>query len=75
MDVITRNFFRLIRSGSLNEQEPMEPMSAFKWQRLFQMVQTQHVETSTLKGIANHHEDEMMNIPQELTEALNSSTH
>ena len=75
MDVITRNFFRLIRSGSLNEQEPMEPMSAFKWQRLFQMVQTQHVEASTLKGIANHHEDEMMNIPQELTEALNSSTH
>ena len=74
MDVITRNFFRLILSGSLDEQEPMEPMSAFKWQRLFQMVQTQHVEDSTLKGIAKHQKDEMMNIPQELTKTLTLAT-
>lgn len=75
MDVITRNFFRLIRSGSLDEQEPMEPMSAFKWQRLFQMVQTQHVERTALKGIARHQGDEMMNIPQGLSDILTSSTH
>lgn len=31
MDIITRNFFRLLRSGALNEYEQLEPMSNFKW--------------------------------------------
>lgn len=66
MNIITRNFFRLLRSGALNEYEPMEPMSAFKWRRLDQMVHAQHVERATLKGIKNHQFDEMMNIPEDL---------
>jgi len=74
MDIITRNFFRLILSDYLEEQDPIEPMSAFKWQRLFQMVHTQHVEASASKGIARYREDEMMNIPQELTEDLAAYT-
>lgn len=66
MDVITRNFFRLLRSGALNEYEPLEPMSAFKWDRLSQMVRAQHVEASAQKGIRNHQYDDMMNIPPRL---------
>lgn len=66
MNIITRNFFRLLRSGALNELEPMEPMSAFKWRRLDQMVHAQHVERAALKGIKNHQFDEMMNIPEDL---------
>ena len=66
MNIITRNFFRLLRSGALNEYEPLEPMSAFKWRRLDQMVHAQHVEGAALKGIRNHQFDEMMNIPDEL---------
>jgi hypothetical protein len=66
MNVITRNFFRLLRSGALNEYEPLEPMSAFKWRRLDQMVHAQHVESPALKGVRNHRFDEMMNIPDEL---------
>ncbi len=66
MNVITRNFFRLLRSGALNEYEPLEPMSAFKWRRLDQMVHAQHVESPALKGVRNHQFDEMMNIPDEL---------
>ena len=66
MNIITRNFFRLLRSGALNEYEPMEPMSAFKWRRLDQMVHAQHVERAALKGIKNHQFDEMMNIPADL---------
>ncbi len=66
MDIITRNFFRLLRSGALNEYEPLEPMSAFKWRRLDQMVHAQHVEGPALKGVRNHQFDEMMNIPGEL---------
>lgn len=66
MNIITRNFFRLLRSGALNEYEPIEPMSAFKWRRLDQMVHAQHVERAALKGIKNHQFDEMMNIPEDL---------
>lgn len=66
MNIITRNFFRLLRSGALNEYEPMEPMSAFKWRRLDQMVHAQHVERAALKGIKNHQFDEMMNIPEDM---------
>ena len=66
MNIITRNFFRLLRSDALNEYEPMEPMSAFKWRRLDQMVHAQHVERAALKGIKNHQFDEMMNIPEDL---------
>ncbi len=66
MDIITRNFFRLLRSGALNEYEALEPMSSFKWHRLDQMVHAQHVEAAALKGARNHQYDEMMNIPQDL---------
>lgn len=74
MDVITRNFFRLLRSGALNEYEPLEPMSTFKWNRLKQMVLAQHVESSTQKGIRHHQYDEMMNIPQRLIEDSHDET-
>ena len=34
MDIIQRNLFRLLRSGAFGTQEQIEPMSAFKWERL-----------------------------------------
>ena len=58
MDIIQRNFFRLLRSGVLNEYESLEPMSTFKWNRLFQIVKVQGVEDIALKGIKNHTYDE-----------------
>lgn len=72
MNIITRNFFRLLRSGALNEYEPLEPMSAFKWRRLNQMVHAQHVEAAALKGIKNHQFDEMMNMPEEIAQQPHS---
>ena len=66
MNVITRNLFSLLRSGALNEYEPIEPMSEFKWKRLEQMVNAQHVENVAWKGVRNHQYDEMMNIPEHL---------
>ncbi len=66
MNIITRNFFRLLRAGALNEYEPLEPMSAFKWRRLYQMVHAQHVENAALKGIKHHQFDDMTNIPEGL---------
>jgi hypothetical protein len=73
MDIIKRNFFRLLRSGALNEFESIEPMSAFKWDRLIQMVKAQKVSEIALKGIRNHQYDEEMNIPASSFEELQNS--
>lgn len=51
MDIITRNFFRLLRSGAWQEDEALEPMSHFKWERLGQMVHAQHVEAAVREGL------------------------
>lgn len=64
MDIIKRNFFRLLRSGALNEFESLEPMSAFKWNKLFLMIEAQNVLPLVVKGIKNHQYDGNMNIPQ-----------
>ena len=37
MNIIQRNFFRLLRSGAFESKEQIEPMSVYKWQKLFQL--------------------------------------
>ena len=38
MNIIQRNFYRLIRNGLFGHQENIEPMSVFKWNKLFQLA-------------------------------------
>ena len=38
MDVLTRNFFRLLRAGAFAHQVEVEPLSAWKWKRLYQLA-------------------------------------
>lgn len=68
MNVINRNFFRLLRSGALNEYEALEPMSAFKWERLYTLVMAQQVQTAAGRGMRHHQYDNLMNIPREIVE-------
>ena len=64
MDIITRNFFRLLRSGAWHEDEALEPMSHFKWERLGQMVHAQHVEAAVRAGLERlSGEDTWVNLP------------
>lgn len=51
IDIITRNFLRLLRSGALQEDESLEPMSHFKWERLGQMIHVQRVESIVRTGL------------------------
>lgn len=37
MNIIQRNFFRLLRSGAFNSTEQIEPMSIYKWECLYQL--------------------------------------
>jgi hypothetical protein len=71
MDIIKRNFFRLLRSGALQNNETLERMSAYKWNKLFLMVKSQDVLSIVMNGVTNHANDIMMNIPQYLLDVLN----
>ena len=74
MDIIKRNFFRLLRSGALNEYVTLEPMTTFKWNRLFQMAASQNVVSIALKGIKNHQYDNNIHMPQKLILDLQEMT-
>lgn len=53
MDIIQRNLFRLLRNGAFGIQEQIEPMSAFKWERLYQIAMLHDVIPYAYKGINN----------------------
>lgn len=53
MDIIQRNLFRLLRSGAFNSIEKLEPMSAFKWECLYQLAVMHDVIPYAYKGLLN----------------------
>lgn len=38
MDIIQRNFLKLLKCGAFGQREQLEPMSAWKWKRLYQTL-------------------------------------
>lgn len=51
MDIIQQNLFCLIRSGVFNHDVQLEPMSAFKWNKLYQLAMMHDVPLQVYKGI------------------------
>lgn len=51
MNIVERNFFRLLRAGVFEAQETIEPMSAWKWERVLQMAITHGVAALAYDGI------------------------
>ena len=51
MNIIQRNFFRLIRWGEFNKQEQIEPMSVSKWNKVYQLALMHQVIPSVFAGI------------------------
>ena len=51
MNIIQRNFFRLIRSGALGKQEQVEPMSVCKWGKLYQLAVIHNVADYVYEGL------------------------
>ena len=50
MNIIERNFYRLLRSGALGTDEEIEPLSVWKWNRLFQYSQMHDVTTGVTEN-------------------------
>ena len=52
MDIIRRNFLRLLRAGAFNENEAIEPMSRFKWDIIFHVANIHDVVGVVFKGMS-----------------------
>lgn len=63
MDVIQRNFFRLLRSGIFGGHEDIEPMSEWKWNRLYHISLMHGVAALVADGIRAHGDCFLMQIP------------
>ncbi|WP_311550437.1 hypothetical protein [Prevotella aurantiaca] len=70
MDIIQRNFFKLIRSGAFNDKSVIEVMSPFKWRRLYEIVMFQNVLDYFVRGVNNIANDKNLNLPAELIEEI-----
>lgn len=57
MSVISRNFFRLLRSGAFEDYIPLEPMSHWKWDQLYQLSLMHGVTALVYDGMKAHYDD------------------
>lgn len=70
MDIIQRNFFKLIRSGAFNDNSTIEAMSSFKWRRLYEIVMFQNVLDYFVRGVNNNANDKNLNLPAKLIDEI-----
>ena len=74
MDIIQRNFITLLRCGAFNAQEPLEPMSHWKWNRLYQISQIHGVTPWIADGIEARRDDFFLQITPELKRRFEEDT-
>ena len=70
MDIIQRNFFKLIRSGAFNDKSTIEAMSSFKWRRLYEIVMFQNVLDYFVRGVNNNANDKNLNLRAKLIDEI-----
>ena len=51
MNIVQRNFFRLIRCGAFGQKEQVEPMSVCKWNKLYQLALMHDTAEPVYQGI------------------------
>ena len=66
MNIIERNFYRLLRAGALHTKEQIEPLSAWKWGRLYQLSEMHDVASIIYKGIEACRGQFFVQVPDEL---------
>ena len=74
MNIIERNIFRLLRSGAFDTKEDIEPMSPFKWRRLYQMIVAQNLVPVFEHGTTTHGRDEQLNLPDDIMTLMKQET-
>ncbi len=67
MDVTQRNFFRLLREGAFNAATaPVEPMSPWKWNILYNISMMHGVVAVVYDGVKRHENDFYLQLPPDL---------
>ena len=64
MNITTRNFLRLLRAGAFDYDEPIEPMSAWKWKRVYEVACEQGVARIVYRGIQLLSDQFFLQIPE-----------
>ncbi len=75
MEIISRNFFRLLRTSVFDTKEQIEPMSAWKWKRLYQLSLMHGVPALSYDGIRKSSDQFFMQLTEGLKAEWESSTH
>ena len=73
MDIIIRNLLRLVNSDS-EEREPIEPMTEWKWQRLYQLSREYGIEAWVADGMRAYADDFFLNPSPILRQQLLNAT-
>ena len=63
MNIATRNFLRLLRAGAFDQDEQIEPMSAWKWQRVYEVACEQGVARLVYRGLQQLADQFFLQIP------------
>lgn len=66
LNITTRNYLRLLRAGAFQEQEGIEPMSAWKWGQVYDMSLLHHTTALAYDGIQHCDDQFFMHIPDKL---------
>jgi len=74
MDIIQRNFLRLLRCGAFGIKEAMEPMSTWKWERLYEVSQIHGVTPWIADGIRKCSDDFFLQISPTLWKKFEEDT-
>lgn len=68
MNIIERNFYRLLRVGALHTEEQIEPLSAWKWSRLYQLSEMHDVASIIYEGVVACQSQFFVQVPEKLLE-------
>lgn len=72
-NIIARNLLRLLRTGIFSEEQPIEPMSAWKWRRLYQYSLMHGISALLYDGIRICQSQFFLQLPEGLAEAWEKS--
>lgn len=68
MNIIERNFYCLLRAGAFGTEEQIEALSAWKWNRLYQLAEMHDVTPILYQGIVRCQDQFFVQVPAPLLE-------
>lgn len=74
MNITERNFFRLVRCGAFQRKETIEPMSAYKWGKLYQLAVIHDVAAIVYQGLLASKDQFFLQLPAQQWERWEKTT-